>query len=81
MTLTYPHRPLRQWIGFAGTALLLFMLTTAAQAQLGQSSALFLRIEPDSRGAGMGNTGVALADNANACSGIRLDWGFRKTRR
>ena len=37
-----------------------------AQAQLGQSTALFLRIEPDSRSAGMGNAGVAVADNANA---------------
>ncbi|MFB6098925.1 MAG: type IX secretion system outer membrane channel protein PorV [Salinibacter sp.] len=33
---------------------------------MAQSSALFLRIEPDSRSAGMGNTGVAVADNANA---------------
>ncbi|PSQ87361.1 MAG: hypothetical protein BRD42_02315 [Bacteroidetes bacterium QS_3_64_15] len=36
-----------------------------AQGQVAQSSALFLRIEPDSRAAGMGNTGVAVADNAN----------------
>ena len=27
---------------------------------------MFLMIEPDSRSAGMGNAGVALADNANA---------------
>ena len=40
--------------------------TLPAQAQLGESTALFLRIEPDSRSAGMGNTGVAVADNANA---------------
>jgi long-subunit fatty acid transport protein len=48
--------------------LFLLMLGTAlpAQAQLGESTALFLRIEPDSRAAGMGNTGVAVADNANA---------------
>lgn len=37
-----------------------------AHAQLGESTALFLRIEPDSRSAGMGNAGVAVADNANA---------------
>jgi long-subunit fatty acid transport protein len=37
-----------------------------SRAQLGESTALFLRIEPDSRSAGMGNTGVAVADNANA---------------
>jgi long-subunit fatty acid transport protein len=41
-------------------------LAVPAQAQLGQASGLFLRIEPDSRSAGMGNTGVAVADNANA---------------
>lgn len=37
-----------------------------SHAQLGGETALFLRIEPDSRSAGMGNTGVAVADNANA---------------
>ena len=36
-----------------------------AHGQVAQSSALFLRIEPDSRAAGMGNTGVAMADDAN----------------
>lgn len=48
--------------------LFLLSLVTAlpAKAQLGESTALFLRIEPDSRAAGMGNTGVAVADNANA---------------
>jgi len=35
-------------------------------AQVGITSVPFLQIEPDSRGAGMGNTGVALADNAAA---------------
>jgi len=48
---------------------MLFLFTVAAlpaRAQLGESTALFLRIEPDSRAAGMGNTGVAVADNANA---------------
>jgi hypothetical protein len=54
------------------------MLTTAAHAQLGQSSALFLRIEPDSRGAGMGNTGVALADNANAMFWNPAGLGFQE---
>jgi hypothetical protein len=42
------------------------LVVTDARAQLGESTALFLRIEPDSRSAGMGNTGVAVADNANA---------------
>jgi len=43
-----------------------FVLVPQSRAQLGESTALFLRIEPDSRSAGMGNTGVAVADNANA---------------
>ena len=38
----------------------------AAHAQVGGAAVVFLQIEPDSRSAGMGNTGVALADNANA---------------
>ncbi len=37
-----------------------------AQAQIGGAAVVFLMIEPDSRSAGMGNAGVALADNANA---------------
>lgn len=37
-----------------------------AQAQVGITSVPFLQIEPDSRGAGMGSTGVAIADNASA---------------
>jgi hypothetical protein len=37
-----------------------------AQAQVAQTAVPFLQIAPDSRAAGMGNSGVALADNANA---------------
>ena len=37
-----------------------------AQAQIGGAAVVFLMIEPDSRAAGMGNAGVAMADNANA---------------
>lgn len=37
-----------------------------AHAQVGGAAAVFLQIEPDSRAAGMGNAGVALADNASA---------------
>lgn len=37
-----------------------------ASAQVGSSAVVFLKIEPDSRAAGMGNAGVALADNASA---------------
>ena len=35
-----------------------------AKAQIGGAAVVFLMIEPDSRSAGMGNTGVAIADNA-----------------
>ena len=41
-------------------------LATPAAAQIGGAAVVFLMIEPDSRSAGMGNAGVALADNANA---------------
>lgn len=51
----------------AGLCLLLGMSAPRmAAAQAGRAAVLFLLIEPDSRGAGMGNTGVAIADNANA---------------
>lgn len=66
-----------RWIGVFSAILLCFGLTTTAHAQLGQSSALFLRIEPDSRGAGMGNTGVAIADNANAMFWNPAGLGFQ----
>lgn len=36
------------------------------QAQVGITAVPFLQIEPDSRSTGMGNTGVAIADNASA---------------
>lgn len=39
---------------------------TIATAQVGITAVPFLQIEPDSRSAGMGNTGVAVADNASA---------------
>lgn len=44
----------------------LAILGTTAQAQVGITAVPFLQIEPDSRAAGMGSTGVAIADNANA---------------
>lgn len=47
-------------LALAGAAVL------PASAQIGGAAVVFLQIEPDSRAAGMGNTGVALADNANA---------------
>lgn len=41
-------------------------LPAIANAQVAITAVPFLQIEPDSRGAGMGNTGVAIADNASA---------------
>ncbi len=38
----------------------------SAYGQAGSAAVVFLKIEPDSRSAGMGNAGVALADNASA---------------
>jgi len=43
-----------------------FLPFTVVQAQVGITAVPFLQIEPDSRSTGMGNTGVALADNASA---------------
>jgi hypothetical protein len=50
------------------TAFTLFFIAFAplTQAQVGITAVPFLQIEPDSRASGMGNTGVALADNASA---------------
>ncbi|WP_445664608.1 type IX secretion system outer membrane channel protein PorV [Fodinibius sp. AD559] len=48
------------------TFALLLVLTSLSYAQVGITSVPFLQIEPDSRAAGMGNTGVAIADNASA---------------
>lgn len=47
-------------------ALFAFATARSATAQIGGAAVVFLQIEPDSRSAGMGNTGVALSDNANA---------------
>ena len=50
-----------------GTALLLCPETYYNESGRAVSEAArFLKIEPDSRSAGMGNAGVALADNASA---------------
>lgn len=48
------------------TAGFLFLLPAITNAQVAITAVPFLQIEPDSRGAGMGNTGVAIADNASA---------------
>lgn len=50
-----------------GIAVLAVVISSPAQAQIVQTTAVpFLQIEPDSRAAGMGMTGVGVADNANA---------------
>lgn len=46
--------------------LFIFISLPFARAQVGINAVPFLQIEPDSRAAGMGNTGVAVADNASA---------------
>jgi len=57
---------------------LLFLSTTVAFGQVGITSVPFLQIEPDSRAAGMGNTGVAIADNASAVFWNPAGLGFQK---
>lgn len=47
-------------------ALALFLYPVISNAQVAITAVPFLQIEPDSRGAAMGNTGVAIADNAAA---------------
>ncbi len=44
----------------------LLPLARPLMAQIGGTAVVFLMIEPDSRSAGMGNAGVAVADNASA---------------
>ncbi len=59
----------RARVAFQVLAAALFLsaaLVAPAQAQFSGSAVPFLRIEPDSRSAAMGNSGVALADNVNA---------------
>ncbi len=66
MTYDFRTRFLQYFASLVGAFVLGLGLAFPANAQLGESTALFLRIEPDSRSAGMGNAGVAVADNANA---------------
>ncbi len=60
------------------TFALLLLLTGLSHAQVGITSVPFLQIEPDSRAAGMGNTGVAIADNASAIFWNPAGLGFQK---
>jgi hypothetical protein len=68
----------RSFAALLGVFLAGSMLATAAHGQVAQSSALFLRIEPDSRASGMGNAGVATADNANAMFWNPSGLGFQE---
>lgn len=56
----------QRYVSLLGGLVLTLCFVLPSHAQVGGETALFLRIEPDSRAAGMGNTGVAIADNANA---------------
>ncbi len=58
---------------------LLFACTSLTFAQVGITAVPFLQIEPDSRSAGMGNTGVALADNASVVFWRRIGLPKRKS--
>ncbi len=58
---------MKRFIQFLSILLILAGFTFGqVKAQVGITSVPFLQIEPDSRAAGMGNTGVAIADNASA---------------
>lgn len=57
---------------------LLFVSVSLSKAQVGITSVPFLQIEPDSRAAGMGNTGVAIADNASAVFWNPAGLGFQR---
>lgn len=60
------------------TFVLLFVTASLVRAQVGITSVPFLQIEPDSRAAGMGNTGVAIADNASAVFWNPAGLGFQR---
>lgn len=64
---------------FLLTALLTITGATVAVAQVGITAVPFLQIEPDSRAAGMGNTGVAVADNASALFWNPAGFAFQNT--
>ncbi|NBC02743.1 MAG: type IX secretion system outer membrane channel protein PorV [Bacteroidetes bacterium] len=51
---------------FISLVALMLLPILSLQAQVGITAVPFLQIEPDSRATGMGNTGVAVADNASA---------------
>lgn len=67
---------------YFGTILLLTSIcATRVSAQAGLAAVPFLQIEPDSRSAGMGNSNVAIADNASAVywnpAGLAFQKGYQ----
>lgn len=67
-----------RWTFVLSTLMLVGYTAQEARAQVGGAAVVFLQIEPDSRFAGMGNAGVALADNANAIFWNPAGLGFQE---
>ncbi len=57
----------------------IIVFPAVSKAQIAITAVPFLQIEPDSRGAAMGNTGVALADNAAAMFWNPAGLAFQRT--
>src|SRR5690625_7456698 len=66
----------KRWM--ACLAIVLLATAGAGTAAAQSASVLFLQIEPDSRSAGMGNAGVAVADNAYALFWDPAGLGFQR---
>lgn len=58
--------------------LILLFTPLISYAQVGITSFAFLRIQPDARASGMGNTGVALANNSSAIFWNPAGLGYQK---
>lgn len=56
----------KNYLSILAVAILTLISAGASRAQVGVTAVPFLQIEPDSRTAGMGNSGVAIADNSTA---------------
>jgi opacity protein-like surface antigen len=68
-----PHVLLALLAAFAAS-----LVVPSANAQIGGAAVIFLQIEPDSRVAGMGNAGVAVADNGYATFWNPAGLGFQR---
>ncbi len=62
---------------FALLFIVFLSITTGSYAQVGITAVPFLQIQPDARASGMGNTGVALANNAAAVYWNPAGLGFQ----